>query len=162
MLIEMRDISEFHKKFELDYKGKPRGLVMELIKFRSQFMHEEVDEWASAVTALWINEDEIEDSTRLFNAPPIDKAEVTALLSKSLDALIDLIYVTLGTAYLQGFKSEIIEEAWQRVHEANMKKVRATKTEDSKRESTFDVVKPPGWTPPNHDDLVEDHIYAHL
>lgn len=162
MLIEMRDIAEFHKKFELDYKGKPRGLDYKLEEFRAMFMNEEVDEWKLANHRLVLIGEEIEDSTRLFNSPPINKAEVTSLLSKSLDAIIDLIYVALGTAYLQGFKSEMIEEAWRRVHEANMKKIRAQRPEDSQRQSTFDVVKPPGWTPPNHDDLVEDHIYAHL
>lgn len=162
MLIEVRDIAEFHKKFKIDYAGKPRGLSYSLEEFRAMFMHEEVGEWRSANHKLMLIDEEIEDSTRLFNSPPIDKAEVTTLLSKSLDAIIDLIYVALGTAHLQGFSAEMIEEAWRRVHEANMKKVRAEKKEDSLRGSTFDVVKPPGWEPPNHDDLVEDHIYANL
>jgi len=47
-------------------------------------------------------------------------------------------------------------EAWERVHRANMSKVRAEKTGDSKRGSTFDVVKPSGWTAPDLTDLVGD------
>jgi len=47
-------------------------------------------------------------------------------------------------------------EAWDRVHRANMSKVRAEKAGDSKRGSKFDVVKPSGWTAPDLTDLVGD------
>lgn len=47
-------------------------------------------------------------------------------------------------------------EAWSRVQRANMAKVRTARPEDSKRGSGFDVVKPPGWTAPDHSDLVSD------
>lgn len=67
------------------------------------------------------------------------------------DALIDLLYVAFGTLYLHGYP---VEEGWRRVHEANMKKVRAKKESDSKRQSTYDVVKPVGWTAPDLRDLV--------
>jgi len=71
-------------------------------------------------------------------------------LEGQLDALVDLVYVALGTAYLQGFD---FNEAFRRVHEANMKKVRARQKSDSKRASSYDVVKPVGWTPPDLSDL---------
>lgn len=45
-------------------------------------------------------------------------------------------------------------EAWRRVHEANMGKVRARRAQDSTRGSVFDVVKPPGWVAPDLSDLV--------
>jgi predicted HAD superfamily Cof-like phosphohydrolase len=67
-----------------------------------------------------------------------------------LDALVDLAYVLLGTAHLHGYN---FREAWRRVHEANMKKVRVERASDSKRGSAFDVIKPPGWTAPDHSDL---------
>lgn len=41
------------------------------------------------------------------------------------------------------------EEGWSAVQQANMSKVRALRHEDSKRGSTFDVVKPEGWSPPD-------------
>lgn len=63
-----------------------------------------------------------------------------------LDALVDLCYVALGTAQLHGFN---FNEAWKRVHAANMAKVRAP----SER-SEYDIVKPEGWTPPDLSDLV--------
>ena len=73
-------------------------------------------------------------------------------LKEKLDALVDLVYFALGTAYLHGFN---FNEAWKRVHAANMKKIRAEKKGDSKRKSTFDVVKPAGWIVPDLSDLVK-------
>jgi len=67
-----------------------------------------------------------------------------------LDALVDLAYVVLGTAFMHGFD---FNEAWRRVHAANMQKVRATSPDVSKRNSSLDVVKPEGWTPPDLSDL---------
>lgn len=117
------DIQAFHEKFDLTYYGPPRALPVDLQRFRNTFLWEEVTEY--------VNSDELEDN---------------------LDALVDLVYVALGTSYLHGFD---FTEAWRRVHEANMKKVRATKDTDSKRGSAaHDVVKPPGWTPPDLTDLV--------
>jgi predicted HAD superfamily Cof-like phosphohydrolase len=116
------DIKEFHEKFGLDYQGPPRQLDLELRVFRKDFMKEELTEYCQS-----------DD------------------LHGQLDALVDLVYVALGTAYMQGFD---FNEAWRRVHEANMKKVRADRADQSKRGSTFDVVKPPGWTAPDLRDLV--------
>jgi len=78
-------------------------------------------------------------------------AHVVDDLEGMLDALVDLTYVVLGTAYLHGFD---FNEAFRRVHEANMKKVRAEAKTDSKRGTAYDVVKPEGWTPPDLGDLV--------
>lgn len=121
-------VREFHEKFELRYDGPPRQLPGDMGKFRRDFMLEEIDEH--------------------FNA------EYDSDLEKQLDALVDLAYVLFGTAYLQGFTPEKFYEAFRRVHAANMLKVRALKAEDSKRGSTYDVVKPEGWQPPDLSDLV--------
>lgn len=118
-------IKEFHTKFKLEYAGKPRSLPRDLGHFRMDFMEEELSEYAHAVG----HQD----------------------LEKQLDALVDLVYVAVGTAYLQGFD---FNEAFKRVHEANMKKVRAVDVKDSKRRSVYDVIKPEGWTPPDLSDLV--------
>lgn len=75
---------------------------------------------------------------------------ISGRLEDRLDALVDLTYVIFGTALLHGFN---FEEAFRRVHEANMLKMRASSADDSKRNSAFDVVKPPGWTPPDLSDL---------
>lgn len=117
------DIRDFHEKFGLEYNGRPRALDGDLRGFRMKFMQEELDEYVDAET-----------------------------LEKELDALVDLVYVALGTSYVHGFD---FNEAWRRVHEANMKKVRVERLEDSVRKSKFDVVKPPGWHGPVLSDLVE-------
>lgn len=120
-----QDIKEFHEKFGLEYKGSPRNLEEELGGFRFKFMVEELTEYSDG------------------------RAEQD--LAKQLDALVDLAYVALGTAYMHGFD---FNEAWRRVHAANMLKVRALAATDSKRGSTFDVIKPENWSPPVLDDLV--------
>lgn len=73
------------------------------------------------------------------------------LLEKRFDALIDTVYVALGNAYLHGFN---FEEGWRRVHEANMKKVRAQHASESRHSSALDIIKPPGWVEPHLGDLV--------
>ena len=73
--------------------------------------------------------------------------------AKMFDALLDLVYVAMGTAHLQGYPWEA---GWTEVQEANMAKVRAAKDgSDSKRGSQYDVVKPDGWQPPDIDFLLE-------
>lgn len=72
---------------------------------------------------------------------------------KQLDALVDTVYIAIGTANRQGWN---FDEAWKRVHAANMAKERGTEN-NSKYGSTFDIVKPVGWTAPDLSDLVNDH-----
>jgi len=71
--------------------------------------------------------------------------------AKMLDALVDLVYVALGTAILHRFP---FYAAWDAVHKANMLKVRATRKGQSKRGTTFDVVKPDGWKAPDIEKLL--------
>lgn len=112
-----QDIKDFHEKFGLKYDGPPRDLPVDLATFRLGFIFEELDELITAEKR-----------------------------ADQLDALVDLTYVILGTAYLHGFD---FQEAWNRVHAANMAKVRGP----SKRSEAFDVIKPEGWTAPVLDDL---------
>lgn len=142
------DIVAFHEKFGLAYNGKPRSLPDDLFSFRIGFMREELDELEVAQF----------DATRAIDFGD-DEADLVHHLEKQLDALVDELYVLLGTAYLMGMIG-VFPEAWRRVHEANMKKVRAERASQSTRGSTFDVVKPDGWEPPSHTDLVEDHAHA--
>lgn len=118
----VKDIQDFHEKFLLNYDGRPRLLDKDISDFRIKFLLEELIEYTTCV----------------------EKAD-------KLDALVDLVYVALGTSYLHGFD---FREAWRRVHDANMKKVRCERPGDSSRGSTFDVIKPPGWQPPFLIDLV--------
>ena len=118
-------IKEFHEKFGLTGPTSPSLLNGEMSDFRIQFMNEEWEEYVDAAA--------------------------TDDLESMLDALVDLVYVALGTAYLHGFD---FNEAFRRVHNANMEKVRAESENDSKRGTTYDVVKPDGWNPPFLGDLV--------
>lgn len=137
-----QDIEDFHRRFGLgpEEPGVPRALEDELAEFRYNFIEEEAAEWLDANT--------MQTSSSLLTPE-----EVKTELVSQLDGIVDMLYVVLGTAHMQGFTAEHINEAWRRVHDANMKKVRAQAAEDSKRMSKFDVVKPEGWTPPNLADI---------
>lgn len=144
----MSAVDEFHQNFHLDYRGKPRVLPEDLADFRIKFMQEELNEYIAHATAA---EHELSQPSLA-----IDRANLTFHLAEMLDALVDLTYVALGTAHLHGFD---FREAFRRVHAANMLKIKAVRKEQSLRGSTHDVIKPPGWEPPSHTDLVEDHIH---
>lgn len=149
--ILIEDIAEFHKKHGLGYDGKLKALPFDMYDFRHKFMVEESNEWKDAQKQLTL-------AVTTEEGEPVDAADVTHNMAKALDAIVDVLYITLGNAYLQGFNEQHISEAWRRVHEANMKKIRG----ESNRSALYDIVKPPGWVAPKLDDLVEDHIYNQL
>jgi predicted HAD superfamily Cof-like phosphohydrolase len=130
------DVVDFHEKFDLIYDGPPRALPLELFNFRHKFMQEELDEYADEQIKLVTN-----PGKSIYH------------LHMQLDALIDEIYVVLGTFHLQfGLRhgARLFWSAWRRVHAANMAKIRCLRPGDSKRGSTYDVIKPDGWTAPDH------------
>ncbi len=118
------DVRAFHRKFKLapraSYSHLPTG--DDLLAYRSAFLAEELAEFDVAV--------ETDD------------------VVGALDALIDLVYVALGTADLCGM-SGVWEAAWDEVQRANLAKRRVASAAESGRGSTYDVVKPPGWRPPD-------------
>ena len=120
------DIVAFHEKFGLVGEAK-ETLVDDLFAFRCRFLNEEIEE--------------------------LEEAHDDDDLPKFLDACIDIMYVASGTLVMAGFTAEDMREAWRRVHEANLTKVRATRPSMSSRGSTWDVIKPKGWTPPDLEDL---------
>lgn len=113
-------VREFHEKFGLHYQGPPRRLPDDIRLVKTRHIYEEF--------------------TELLNS--VDDHN----LEKTLDALVDMVYVIVGYAYLSGLP---FDEAFLEVHAANMRKVRCERPEDSSRGTTFDVIKPPGWVPPN-------------
>jgi predicted HAD superfamily Cof-like phosphohydrolase len=115
---QWQDIKDFHEKFGLVYDGPPRSLPEDLGAFRTNFLIEETDEYILAEKR-----------------------------ADQLDALVDLVYVAMGTAYLHGYN---FDEAWRRVHKANMAKIRGP----SARSDKYDLLKPEGWQAPDHGDLV--------
>lgn len=124
-MTDFTDVGDFHRKFDLHTSDGDAGEVpvpKELVEFRLKFLKEELQEFEEGA--------EVWDHAQMF------------------DALIDLVYVALGTAHLFGYPWD---NGWRMVQEANMAKVRSTGDADplSKRGSSFDVVKPPGWKPPD-------------
>lgn len=124
--VEFDDVGAFHSRFGLpnvlDSPINPHLLDDDVYKFRIDFMAEELTEFEDA-----------------------HKAGDLALAA---DALIDLVYVVMGTAHLMGLPWK---ELWNEVQRANMEKVRAPDAESSKRHHHFDVIKPEGWQPPDID-----------
>lgn len=122
------DIKAFSIKFGLPKLKYPGFLDPDDMVYRIDFIQEELDELIDATDA--------------------------GDLEGALDALVDIMYVTLGTAWLMNLP---IEKAWERVHHANMQKVRADSLADprSKRNHPWDIVKPKDWVSPLLKDLIE-------
>ena len=102
-------VEQFHKKYQL--KSNPNNTKLQQARVRH--MDEELNEYKHAVEC---NDRE-----------------------GQLDALVDLIYIALGTAYYENFK---FNKAFEAVHNVNMKKI-----QKATERSQWDVVKPTGWTP---------------
>jgi predicted HAD superfamily Cof-like phosphohydrolase len=108
------------------------------------------------------------------------------LLDEAADAIIDICYIAAGTVHLLGdraieserlgvnvylIKSQLnglfnrvthmgrelpLQELWNEVHTANMKKERGT-AENSKHGSAFDIIKPAGWKAPDIAAILRKH-----
>lgn len=120
-------VREFQERFGQGYVGPPRELPASVASLRKKLVAEEADELVLA----------------------IDRGE----LHEQLDAIVDLLYVTIGTATAMGF-GEVLARAFGRVHDANMRKVLVESRHGSKRDSAWDIVKPEGWVKPDLRDLV--------
>lgn len=129
----LNDVTEFHERFAMTYDGPPRPEIDLPTEIETD------DEQSRRIAHLREEIDEYEDD--------IGRSTVSVL-----DSIVDLLYVTMGAAYLHGFTPAMLDEAWNRVHAANMRKVRGP---SGKRGSQFDVVKPEGWVPPDLTDIVE-------
>lgn len=143
------DIAQFHEHFGLEYNGDARNLEPRLQAFREKFILEEFAEFSRAVS----DEHAILQSAYLsFAEPeaPLIHEELTRAREQQLDAIVDMMYVLLGYAYLRGW---YVPEAWRRVHEKNMLKQRVMPN-DPRARSEWDVVKPAGWKAADLKDLV--------
>lgn len=114
------DVCSFHHHFQIPQTDVPGFLSEELMTYRMEFLQEELDEFIEA----YRNNDE----------------------TKAWDALMDLVYVALGTAYMMNLPWD---DGWFHVQRANMLKVRAQHADESKRNTAVDVIKPEGWVSPD-------------
>ena len=123
----LKDIDNFHKKYGFEKNEKvdiPDN--SELINFRTAFLMEELAEYTNAIT----------------------KKDTAG----ALDALVDIVYIALGTAWLFNLP---FEKAWNEVQKANMSKIRA-KDKTGKRGTKFDVIKPKDWKAPNIGKIIDE------
>lgn len=116
-------VEKFNERFGLP-DGSKDVLTgnQEVIDYRADFMEEELKEFKDAMA----------EGDRV----------------KAFDALLDLVYVAQGTALFLGINGGQWINGYAAVHKANMSKVPTPSAACSKRNSSFDVIKPPGWTGP--------------
>lgn len=146
------DIIRFHRKFDLEYTDGPRPQLPGAADARLAEITQMLRRLDEVVKLLQTPENLQVFRTRFMIEELTEYVDAVARGSAAdaFDALIDLVYVALGTAYLHGFP---FNSGWRRVQDANMEKVRGDAV-TSKRGSTHDVVKPEGWQPPDLTDLV--------
>lgn len=120
-----QDVQAFLRKFGIPAVSQPLILSPDVEEFRQKFMQEELNEFHDATT-----------------------------LQKKADALVDLVYVALGTADMMGIPWDAM---WDAVQRANMRKERAKSAEHSAastgRGHSLDVVKPEGWVSPDKEQM---------
>jgi predicted HAD superfamily Cof-like phosphohydrolase len=124
---ELEDVKAFNRRFNLLLGCVPGHLAPTKMAARLEFLQEELDELKRAAAA---ND-----------------------LTEQADALVDLVYVTLGTVAMLGLPWE---ELWDEVQRTNMAKVRGP----TKRGHSYDVTKPPGWEPPRLAEVLKRNGYA--
>jgi predicted HAD superfamily Cof-like phosphohydrolase len=134
-----KDVQAFHEKFNVPRAERPSFLPYELLQFRVKFMLEELQEFNTATGNHFTI---VMDQHR-----PYDPMRSPLNMHEAADALVDLVYVALGTADMMGLPWQ---QLWDEVQRKNIAKVRAVSAQQSKRGTVYDVVKPHGWTPPDH------------
>lgn len=121
------DVIDFHNKYGLVYTGKARPLDKSTQAYRIHFLEEELKEFIQSAN--------LDDTVGMA------------------DALIDIVYVAMGTAYMMGLPWQ---KLWDEVQRTNMNKIRATDANQSKRKNLLDVIKPEGWEPPNLKAIIDE------
>jgi hypothetical protein len=84
-----------------------------------------------------------------FLQEELDEAKNAKSAEDVVDAMIDLCVVAIGTLDCYDVDAQ---EAWNRVHAANMAKERGIKPERPNPLGLPDLIKPEGWTAPSHED----------
>lgn len=126
-MANFRDVADFHDKFGHGIHTSPGHLTRRKLQERIDFLQEELTEFIQAC--------ESQD------------------LAEQADALVDLVYVAMGTAYMLGLPWDAL---WNDVHAANMRKVPGV----GKRGHAIDCIKPPGWVGPSGHSILVEHGYC--
>jgi len=120
------DLKKFHNKFSVPMNESPGFVDKDLIKFRVNFIKEELEE--------------------------LEKALEERDLVEVADALIDIVYVTIGFATILGIP---FQGVWDEVQKTNMAKVSGKEAREKGIETIkpprhdLDVLKPVGWKAPD-------------
>lgn len=110
------DVAQFHQEIlKQEPQISPTLVSPEFLTERFRFLVEETEEFYEAAL----------------------KADIV----KTVDGLLDTVYVALGTLYLMGIP---VQACWDLVQQANMSKVRGM----TKRGNAIDARKPEGWVNP--------------
>jgi predicted HAD superfamily Cof-like phosphohydrolase len=83
-----------------------------------------------------------------FLQEELDEAKRANSAEDIVDAMIDLCVVAIGTLDAYNVDSQ---EAWNKVHSANMSKERGIKPERPNPLGLPDLIKPEGWVAPSHE-----------
>lgn len=121
-----KDVDKLHKKFGLLRFKNPGHLSKRKMDERIAFLQEELREFMVAAD----NDD----------------------IAGQADALVDLVYVALGTARMMGLPWK---DLWDDVQRANMAKVRGM----GPRGHKVDLIKPEGWVQPRTLRILTDAGY---
>lgn len=133
MTSAFKQVGEFRHKMALPVGDTPQLLEANQRSYFARFILEELSEYLKAC----------EEGT----------------LVDAADALVDLVYVTLGCAHAMGLP---FDQLFAVVHKANMQKVPANEYVRSLRGSQYDVVKPIDWVAPEAEmlNVLNTHIKA--
>lgn len=77
---------------------------------------------------------------------------------KTINALVSIYYNCLAIANQMDLTTDQWNILWDDVQTANMNKERVVSVEQSKRGSTYDIIKPKGWVPPKTKELVNSFL----
>lgn len=141
------DVAKFHEKFDLLRHTKPGRLTKRKLQERIEFMQEELNEFKAAAGLNFVPA-----QVGTFGGPEIWINKGPQDLVQQADALVDLVYVALGTAVMMGLPWQAL---WDDVQRANMAKVRGA----THRGHAVDVKKPKDWIPPQGDKILHEAGY---
>lgn len=116
-------IANLYKKFGITVEKDPYKLDKGMVKERIEHIESEIVELKDAL--------------------------IRENLMDIIDALVDIVYLTKGTAISMGYAWG---EHFQEVHRANSEKERGEHPKRPGRKE--DLIKPKGWIPPNHKDIL--------
>lgn len=136
------DVRMFRDKFSLPIPGHPTAVTPVNADLRADRAIEEVEEYRESNEMAFRSGQLADDGSSI----QFHKAGI-------LDALVDQMYILVGTILEHGMEGPF-DEAWARVHQANMSKERVSSPGQSRHGSTLDLIKPEGWQPPSLFDLV--------